>query len=383
MRIIMYPHGGSGNRGCEAIVRSTIKVLQPEEAVLFSACKSDDYEVGLEKLCNVLDEKRKINQRKLSYLIAYFNYHFLQKKDSFDLLTFKNIFDLCNNKTIALSIGGDNYCYGEANYIYLINRRIRSKRTKTVLWGCSVDKDQLTENMIDDLQKYDLIVARESLTYEAMKKINKNTVLYPDPAFQLNVKNNPLPKGFVEGNTVGLNISPMIINNENVKGMAIKNYEKLIEYILDNTTMQIALIPHVIWNSNDDRKPIEYLYKKFGDTGRVINVPAESAEIMKGYISKCRFFIGARTHSTIAAYSTFVPTIVVGYSIKARGIALDLFGTDENYVIPVQSLDDENQLKKGFSFLLENEENIRKNLQNKIPSYSNRLFELKEVIEKI
>lgn len=383
MKIIMYPHGGSGNRGCEAIVRSTIKVLQPDEAVLFSSCKSDDFEVGLNKICDVLDEKIKINRRKLSYFIAYLNYHFLHKKDSFDLLTFKNIFDFCNNETIALSIGGDNYCYGDANYIYLINRRIRSKGTKTVLWGCSVDKNQLTEKMIDDLQKYDLIVARESLTYEAMREINKNIVLYPDPAFQLEVKNKSLPKGFVEGNTIGLNISPMIINNENKEGMAIKNYEKLIEYVLENTTMQIALIPHVIWEINDDRKPIEYLYKKYGSTGRVINVPAESAEIMKGYISKCRFFIGARTHSTIAAYSTFVPTIVVGYSIKARGIAIDLFGTDENYVIPVQSLDDENKLEKGLKFLLENEENIRRNLQTIIPSYQNRLSELKEVVENI
>ena len=49
-------------------------------------------------------------------------------------------------------------------------------------------------------------------------------------------------------------------------------------------------------------------------------------------------FIGARTHATIAAYSSCVPTLVVGYSIKARGIAKDLFGTDEGYVLPVQAL---------------------------------------------
>ena len=57
---------------------------------------------------------------------------------------------------------------------------------------------------------------------------------------------------------------------------------------------------------------------------------------IKGIISKCRFFIGARTHSTIAAYSTCVPTLAVGYSIKARGIARDIFGTEDNYVVPVQ-----------------------------------------------
>ena len=383
MKIIMYPHGGSGNRGCEAIVRATVKILELEKSMLFSSHKEEDYAVGLNKICDVVDERRVITKNKLDYAIAYFKYHFLRKSDSFDLLAFKNIFDSCDNETIALSIGGDNYCYGDANYIYLINNKVRAKGTKTVLWGCSVDKNQLTEKMIDDLRKYDLIVARESLTYEAMKRINENTVLYPDPAFQLDMIEKSLPKGFVEGNTVGINISPMIINNENEDGMAIKNYEKLIEYILDNTTMQIALIPHVIWKINDDRKPIEYLYKKYKDTRRVIKIPADNAETMKGYISKCRFFIGARTHSTIAAYSTFVPTIVVGYSVKARGIALDLFGTEENYVIPVQSLVDESQLKNGFKFLLENEKIIRKNLEKNIPSYRDKLFELKDVMKKI
>ena len=56
-------------------------------------------------------------------------------------------------------------------------------------------------------------------------------------------------------------------------------------------------------------------------------------------------FIGARTHSTIAAYSSGVPTLVVGYSVKAKGIAKDLFGTEENYVLPVQALKEENNLK--------------------------------------
>ncbi|MFR4670990.1 MAG: hypothetical protein ACLT69_14285 [Intestinibacter bartlettii] len=56
---------------------------------------------------------------------------------------------------------------------------------------------------------------------------------------------------------------------------------------------------------------------------------------IKGYISRCRLY-RARTHATIAAYSTCVPTLVIGYSVKAKGIAKDIFGTYENYVLPVQ-----------------------------------------------
>ena len=49
------------------------------------------------------------------------------------------------------------------------------------------------------------------LVHEALKKVNPNTKLYPDPAFQLDKKELPLPKVFEEGNTVGINVSPLII----------------------------------------------------------------------------------------------------------------------------------------------------------------------------
>ena len=90
---------------------------------------------------------------------------------------------------------------------------------------------------------------------------------------------------------------------------------------------------------------------------------------LKGYIARCRFFIGARTHATIAAYSTFVPTLVLGYSIKSRGIATDLFGTDENYVLSVQDLKQPSDLTKSWEWLQKNEESIRNHLRKVIPSY--------------
>ena len=63
-------------------------------------------------------------------------------------------------------------------------------------------------------------------------------------------------------------------------------------------------------------------------------------EELKGCISRCRFLVAARTHASIAAYSTGVPTLVAGYSVKARGIARDLFGTEDGHVLPVQAMDD-------------------------------------------
>lgn len=383
MNIIMYPHGGSGNRGCEAIVRSTVKILKPSKVCLFSSSILEDYDVKLDKICNIKEEKTIISKISLNYLKAAFKYHVLKDTNAFDILAFSNIFREAKGDALCLSIGGDNYCYGEANFIYLINKMLRKKGLKTVLWGCSVDEDLLTEKMINDLKGYSLIVARESITYNAMKRINPNTVLFPDPAFQLETIKLPLPENFDCKNTIGINISPMIIENEKTNGIVIENYINLIKYILRNTDMSIALIPHVIWESNDDRSVIDILYKKFSGESRVMKIPGKPAEEIKGYISRCRFFVGARTHSTIAAYSSCIPTLVVGYSVKAKGIAKDIFGTDKNYVLPVQALLKDNDLTSAFRWLYEHENEIRSHLNLFIPKYCEQVLKVKDVIDRL
>ena len=160
--------------------------------------------------------------------------------------------------------------------------------------------------------------------------------------------------------------------NEKEAGITMKNYRALIQSILEKTDMSVALIPHVVWDRNNDRKTIEQLYEYFKDEKRVVKIEDHSCEELKGYISRCRFFIGARTHATIAAYSSLVPTLVVGYSVKAKGIAKDLFGTYERYVEPVQNLETEEQLLAAFQWLYGEEEKIRKRLTEVMPEYVKR-----------
>ena len=134
------------------------------------------------------------------------------------------------------------------------------------------------------------------------------------------------------------------------------------------------MIPHVVWDNNDDREVLKQLYEEFKDTGRLVLVDDFNCMQLKGYIARCRMFIGARTHATIAAYSSCVPTLVLGYSVKSRGIAKDLFGTDKNYVISVQGMKDTNLLSEGFLWLLENEKSIKSHLHSMMPDYVNRVY---------
>ena len=136
----------------------------------------------------------------------------------------------------------------------------------------------------------------------------------------------------------------------------------------------MVLIPHVVWESNDDRKVLTPLFEEFRHTGRVILLTDHNCMELKGYIARCRLFIGARTHATIAAYSNCVPTLVLGYSVKSRGIARDLFGSEEHYVIPVQGMTDPNALAAGFDWLLEHETQIRSHLGKIMPGYKEKAY---------
>ena len=62
----MYAHGGSGNHGCEAIVRSTLKILNDVNVKkeLFSTKPEEDQKYGIGNLCNVMSEKRHLFKKK-------------------------------------------------------------------------------------------------------------------------------------------------------------------------------------------------------------------------------------------------------------------------------------------------------------------------------
>lgn len=382
-KIALYMHGGSANHGCEAIVRSTCAML-PKKPVLLSTNPQEDEYYKLNNLCEIRREKS-ISDNKLMHIFLYFLKKVLRIRETYTAYQLKAIRGK-KSCTVNMMIGGDNYCYLDMVEDMVNANKLLSKNGKTVLWGCSVEPDSLKNSeLIEDMKRYSLITARESITYNALVDagVTNNVYLLPDPAFTLRIGDVVLPDGLGDTDIVGINISPMIIDNETTLGMAERNYEVLIQYILDNTSWKIMLVPHVVRGKQDDREPIRRLYEKFRESGRVYQIDDNNCENLKGYISKCRFFLGARTHSTIAAYSTMVPTIVMGYSVKAIGIARDLFGTDENYVLPVQKLASDNELLKAFKWVESNEDSIRARYEEVMPSYIERASKAGELVKAL
>lgn len=373
LKTVLYMHGGSGNHGCEALVR-TISQIVPSDVPIKVYSKNPEEDLnyisdfsGRFVLSGDMPSKRTLRGFIAAVRMKYLNQPLAYVRPAYSSLL-RNI----DQNTVAVSIGGDNYCYdGVPEMLAILNKAIISKGAKTVLYGCSIEPELLMNDaVVKDLLGFSLIAARESITYNSLIQagISANTFLVSDPAFLLQPTMKELPKGFIANNTVGINVSPLVISSEN--GVTLLNsYCRLVSSILETTDMQIALIPHVVWKSNNDLEPLTCLYKQFQKNGRVIMIPDGNACELKGYISKCRFFVGARTHATISAYSSLVPTLVVGYSVKSRGIARDIFGNEDNYVISIKDIKTENDLAMAFDWLIANEVTIKEKLRQIMPTY--------------
>ena len=103
---------------------------------------------------------------------------------------------------------------------------------------------------------------------------------------------------------------------------------------------------------------------------------------LKGCIGQLKALVTARTHASIAGYSSGVPTLVIGYSVKARGIARDLFGDEAGHLIPVQELGSEQELIAAYDALIGRAQEERALLQRRIPEYTAGRAELvKRIME--
>ncbi len=362
LNFLLYGEGSFLNRGCEAIVSTTIhKIKNSCEGNITLATNDIEY------------DSKYYNNIITKYVKQSFENNDALKEE---------ITDIC------LSVGGDNYCYGEPKWLYEINKNIKAKNKKNVLWCASLYEEIESDEMIKDLRTYDVIVVRESLSYKAVTQYvdKEHVLLLPDTAFSLGKKEVKLPNIFKKGKKViGINVSPLISKFTDNKNNILESLKELINYILKETDLNIALIPHVYIEGNNDLDSLKMIKDIYKQEPRIelLNEKIYDCEELKFIISNCSFFIAARTHASIAAYSSLVPTLVIGYSVKSKGIALDLFGDYENFVIPVDKMTPELLLNK-FKYIQENEKQIIKILQEKIPSIQEKSNNLiNALLEKI
>lgn len=382
MKYFLFNHEGSKNHGCEAIVRGSMNIIEncdeKAEFVLSSNNPSDD-----EILNNITVKAAKTRDlTKIEKLIAAVDLK-INNSETYALQKmYSPIVSDAEDCDVCLSVGGDTYCYGDNHGIQVLTRELKKRGKKTVLWGASIGAEDLSERKLESLRDFDAIFTREPITYELLKEngANDNIYLFSDPAFCMErVEVEPID-GFTRENTLGFNISPLVASGDPRKKEIAEDF---LRFVFENTTMKVLLVPHVVEENNNDYDFMKPIFEMFEHTGRIAILPPDlEARQYKGYIAGTRFFVGARTHSTIAAYSSGVPTIALGYSVKARGIAKDIFG-EEKYVLDIKAMTDYEELRDEFLKMLENENEIRRELMKSIPLRMRSAMKAGEMLQKI
>ena len=187
---VLYMHSGSGNHGCEAIIRTTAALLGgPDGVGLWSLVPEEDNLYGASQAFSRVVGSEELRRFSPGYFEALIRRRLLKQADANMDIFLREQF----SGNVAVSVGGDNYCYQwSARQAVALNRKIRKYCVASVLWACSVDPEAITEEVRADLAGYDLITAREPITYNLLKEINPNTIRVSDPAFTLERIDLPL-----------------------------------------------------------------------------------------------------------------------------------------------------------------------------------------------
>ena len=178
-------HAGSGNHGCEAIAYSTLKLLEEKGGlsdnkkapviVTNRTAEDERYALGrysADKRIRLIEE-RHIAEHKLTHVMYYIYRKLTGDAESFYRYRYGDVISegYCNSGGAAVSIGGDNYCYESAlTGLSVRNYWLNKKGVKTILWGASLSEELMDANLVEDLNRYALIVARENNTLELLKK---------------------------------------------------------------------------------------------------------------------------------------------------------------------------------------------------------------------
>ena len=400
MKFLLIGDGRYSNRGCEAIVRGTVEILSR---------KYSDAEYLLSPFGkNLEDDARSENDKRImhripnpplkKYSLPWMKYRLPRKffPSNYDNYLFGVQMKALQDSVCSLMLGGDNYSmdYGIPHEFIRFNELLIAENKPQILWGGSIgpfsSNADVEKIMSSQLQSFSLITARETETISYLESINvvDNVKLVADPAFVMQPTEPDLPTEvleFIERGAIGLNLNPMVgrYKENSDDGKWLGEASNIIESIVKSKMAPLLLVPHVTDKTQNDYEFMKAAVESgIGWSDAVMILPENlRASEYKYVISKLRAFAGARTHTTIASLSSCIPTISIGYSMKARGINKDIFG-HLNWVLPIDVIKPDNMVDK-FDELLSKHSEVKKHLQEVIPSFKERAYKAADYLDKV
>ena len=340
---VLLAHAGVNdiNRGCVALTLSVLYLLHK-----ISFKKKVDLKIILSE--SGLGDNGKYTILINNELVDYYVYNSINTKgikNKIRCILHLNRFlkDLHFYKSIdyIFNIGrGDSYSdlYGKERFYYTDEIHQISRRLKKSYCFLPQTIGPFENNDIKEIAKVSLrdssmVMVRDKQSLECVRAIcpeQINVREYIDVAFFLPFKKTVFNNSFIN---VGLNISAFMLmggyTGNNQFGLVIdynKTIRSIIDFFLSTNNVKLHLIGHV--ESGERFVESDYvvcrdLYYEYNHPNLVLADFFLGPIEAKNYISGMDFFMGARMHATIAAFSSCVPVVPMAYSRKFNGLFID------------------------------------------------------------
>ncbi len=399
-RFLLVGNGPYANRGCEAIVRGTAEILRQSFGSDLSIA------LGIYAEPDVIERQQATDSTLHTFGLhshaprgsAVWFAEQCRRRFGLPLAGLHApLRDRLRGALCALEVGGDNYSldYGFPHLFLGMDRFLQASGLPVVIWGASVgtfeDQPALAPGMFAHLRTLDGIFVRETLSrdYLQANDVSRNVHLVADPAFVMDPVPPPETKRVppVPPGAIGLNFSPLVARNvlqlskmsweltdEDIRPW-VRLCADIVKAVRREFQRPVLLIPHVSSGGpqNDDfsfLRSVHGLAVAEGATDVTLIEADLTAPEIKWVIAQCSLFAGARTHATIAALSSGVPTLSLGYSLKARGLNHDIYG-HLDYCLSVSGLTLAAFMER-CRLLVEKESQVREHLRACMPQIRER-----------
>ena len=369
----------NGNRGCVALSYTSMYLIDKvlSEANLAYKLYLPDASYPTDGVYTIDIAGKQMVYEQIPYTVAISNKDRLKK-----LVKYKKscrAHGIFRNADYILDIGqGDSFAdiYGKVRFdlINKIHREASKFHKPYCLLPQTIGpfKDPaIKAQAVKAIAGADMVMARDKQSYDyVIKNVpqQKNVKEYIDVAFFLPYKQMTFDKNFIH---VGLNISALLWhggytqdNQFGLKGDYQKAVRGIIDYFLSLPNVKLHLIPHVVGSErhieNDYAVSFD-LQQESGNPNLILSPLFLSPVDAKSYISGMDFFMGARMHSTIAAFSSGVPVVPMAYSRKFNGLFIDTLGY--NHMVDLK-VDSEEEVLNKVKALYESRNGLKEEISS-------------------
>lgn len=399
-----------GNRGCEALIRSSVKTIRqqiPDAQFLVPTAQSKE---DAPQWANAAEQGvRFVGAEPMSGALRWWSRAcrlwggFQATPPAFRLSAPTQA--ALDQSDVLIMTGGDiiSLDYGLVSLYYWarICEVAMDAGKPAVLWAGSVGPfskmPAVEARMVRFLKRFDLITVRETASLEYLRKLGIERVqLVADPAFVLDFEAAPevsttlLQRG---QSVLGFNVSPLIRKFRDTAESKDALDREVVAFLvktLRESSMNVLLIPHVDpLDGASENSDSAYMAEILAQV-RAAGLGAERIDMLprtfntaqlKDVIRRCTYFMGARTHATVAALSQGVPTTSIAYSVKAKGINQDLFG-HLRFVLETPVVT-EASLSNHLKMLVAEADAIREQLSSRIPEWKQRASVSAQLLQQL